>query len=178
MSETITIEPRVQAMTDTEARAITALNNAPKHLWMSAVARRLGIGLESARDIIFEIRKKEAIIMGRLTNLQKSAIYQGWKDGQTMASLGQQYGVTGAAISQLIKKMEGAANEQQEQPENAAEKQQEKLPAAVRRAVIEHIQTLKEQIEQREERIAELRVEQEEFQKDIDALIEWEEAQK
>lgn len=178
---TITIEPKVQAMTETEKRAITALNNAPKHLWMSAVARRLGVGLETARDIIFEIRKKEAIIMGRLTNMQRAAIYQGWKDGQTMTALADQYGVSNQAISALIRKMnekkEDAANEQQEQPENAAEKQQEKLPAAVRRAVFEHIQTLKDQIEQREERIAELRIEQEEFQKDIDALLAWEEAQ-
>lgn len=179
---TITIEPRVQAMTETEKRAITALNNAPKHLWTSAVARRLGVGLETARDIIFEIRKKEAIIMGRLTNIQRTAIYQGWKDGQTMTALADQYDVSNQAISALIRKMkekeEDAANEQQGQPENAAEKQQEKLPAAVRRAIQEHIQTLQDQIDQREQRISELRMEQEEFQKDIDSLRKWEAMQK
>ena len=168
---TITIEPRVQAMTETEKRAITALNNAPKHLWTSAVARRLGVGLETARDIIFEIRKKEAIIMGRLTNIQRTAIYQGWKDGQTMTALADQYDVSNQAISALIRKMK-------EKEENAAEKQQEKLPAAVRRAIQEHIQTLQDQIDQREQRISELRMEQEEFQKDIDSLRKWEAMQK
>lgn len=136
--------------------------------------------------------------MSRLTNPQRAAIYRSWKDGATKTQLAEQYGVTVAAVVQLIKKLEKAENQVCGEPERkpgvineefeqavdqmvaereAADAEPAKLPAAVRRAVIEHIQTLKDQIEQREERIAELRIEQEEFRRDIDTLIAWEEAQ-
>lgn len=46
--------------------------------------------------------------MGKLSNAQKAAIYQAWKDGVSQSDLAKQYGVTTAAICQLVKKLNKA----------------------------------------------------------------------
>ena len=68
----------------------------------------LRIGENTMQEAIYEIRKRESIIMGKLTNAQKAAIYQAWKDGMPQAELAKQYGVTSAAICQLVKKLNKA----------------------------------------------------------------------
>ena len=170
---TIQIIPQIIAYTALEQRAIQVLDSCRKGTEQSAVSKKLCIGYEAARDVIFEIRKKEAIRMAKLTDTQKAAIFQSWKDGITMAELAKQYGVTVAAISILIKKMRESEGTVEHHATPTAESAQE-IPAAVRRAIQEHILTLQDQIDQREQRISELRIEQEEFQKDIDSLREWE----
>ena len=62
-----------------------------------------------------------------------------------------------------------------EQLENVQGSTQDKLPPVVCRAVIGHLNDLEMEIESREERIAELNIEIEEFRRDIAALKEWKE---
>lgn len=75
------------------------------------IARTLRRQFEAVVDVIYEIRKKESIIMGKLTNQQRAAIYQAWKDGTAQKDLAKQYGVSIQAISQLINKLAKAEQE-------------------------------------------------------------------
>ena len=68
-------------------------------------------GDDRIMEAIYEIRKMEAIRMGKLTNQQRAAIYQAYKDGTTQNELAKQYGVTKGAISQLISKLAKAEQE-------------------------------------------------------------------
>ena len=68
-------------------------------------------GLDQARDAIFQIRKKESEIMGKLTTEQKQEIFKAHQSGTSGSDLAKQYGVTPASISQLIKKMKNAEPE-------------------------------------------------------------------
>lgn len=63
------------------------------------------LGDNRIAEAIYEIRKMEAIRMGKLTNQQRAAIYQAWKDGTTQKELAKQYGVCAQAISQLCAKL-------------------------------------------------------------------------
>lgn len=62
-------------------------------------------GDDRIMEAIYEIRKMEAIRMGKLTNQQRAAIYQAYKDGTTQKELAKQYGVCAQAISQLCAKL-------------------------------------------------------------------------
>lgn len=141
---------------------------------------------------------------GKLDNAQKAAIYQAWKDGAAVTDLSKKYGVSKSAISQLITNLNkasadiGLAVEPQKKTqineefdvavdamiaeskaadaeEPAAIAEPEKLPGVVLRALTGHLNDLKAEIEAREERIAELKIEIEEFRKDIEALKAWKE---
>jgi hypothetical protein len=68
-------------------------------------------GDDRIMEAIYEIRKMEAIRMGKLTNQQRAAIYQAWKDGTTQKELAKQYGVCAQAISQLCAKLAKAEQE-------------------------------------------------------------------
>lgn len=98
----IHIERDIQGYTETEKNALTLLNEGKNYFH---IAYKLHVSFERARDIVFSIRKKESLIMGKLTDQQRAEIYQAWKDGTTQKELAQQYGVCNQAISQLIKKM-------------------------------------------------------------------------
>lgn len=77
----------------------------------SAMCRALHMGIDRLQDAVYEIRKWEAIRMGKLTNQQRAAIYQAWKDGTTQKELAKQYGVCAQAISQLCAKLAKAEQE-------------------------------------------------------------------
>lgn len=68
-------------------------------------------GDDRIMEAIYEIRKMEAIRMGKLTNQQRAAIYAASKDGVPQNELAKQYGVTKGAISQLISKLSKAEQE-------------------------------------------------------------------
>lgn len=68
-------------------------------------------GDDRIMEAIYEIRKMEAIRMGKLTNQQRAAIYAASKDGVPQNELAKQYGVTKGAISQLISKLAKAEQE-------------------------------------------------------------------
>lgn len=69
------------------------------------------IGDDRITEAIYEIRKMEAIRMGKLTNQQRAAIYAAHKDGTPQKDLAKQYGVSIQAISQLITKLSKAEQE-------------------------------------------------------------------
>ena len=81
------------------------------HRTESAMCRALHMGIERLQDAVYEFRKWEAIRMGKLTNQQRAAIYQAWKDGTTQKELAKQYGVCAQAISQLCAKLAKAEQE-------------------------------------------------------------------
>ena len=93
------------AYTELEKRALSVMNSCVKGTEQSSVAKALCIGYEAARDIIFEIRKKEAVILGKLTNEQKKVIYHNWKNGRSQADLAREFHVSAASISQVIRKL-------------------------------------------------------------------------
>lgn len=68
-------------------------------------------GDDRIMEAIYEIRKMEAIRMGKLTNQQRAAIYAASKDGVPQKDLAQQYGVSVQAISQLVSKLNKAEQE-------------------------------------------------------------------
>lgn len=68
-------------------------------------------GDDRIMEAIYEIRKMEAIRMGKLTNQQRAAIYAASKDGVPQKDLAQQYGVSVQAISQLCAKLAKAEQE-------------------------------------------------------------------
>lgn len=77
----------------------------------SAMCRALHIGINRLQDAVYEFRKWEAINMGKLSNQQRAAIYQAWKDGTTQKELAKQYGVSVQTISQLCTKLAKAEQE-------------------------------------------------------------------
>lgn len=166
------------------------------------------LGDNRIAEAIYEIRKMEAIRMGKLTNQQRAAIYQAHKDGIPQKELAEQYGVSVQAISQLVAKLSKAEKELTAMPvdkpkpgiinqefdaavdamiaeskaadaeEPAAIAEPEKLPGVVRRAIDAGFHDLADKIDKRRNRIEELEAEIAEFEKDIAALRKWREAHK
>jgi hypothetical protein len=108
-------EPDTPIYTYEEQQVLRLLNTG---LNEHQIARTLRRQFEAVVDDIYEIRKKESIIMGKLTNQQRAAIYAASKDGVPQKDLAQQYGVSVQAISQLCAKL---AKTEQEIMQPAAE---------------------------------------------------------
>ena len=85
----------IQTYTATEKEALAILNEGKNYFH---IAYRLHVSFERAREIVFSIRKKESLIMGKLTNTQRAAIFHAWKDGTTPKELAKQYGVSVKSI--------------------------------------------------------------------------------
>ena len=159
------------------------------------------LGDNRIAEAIYEIRKMEAIRMGKLTNQQRAAIYQAHKDGIPQKELAEQYGVSVQAISQLVAKLSKAEKKLTAMPvdkqkpgiinpdfdaavnemiaEVKAEKAEpDKLPGVVCRAIDAGFHDLADEIDKRRNRIEELEAEIAEFEKDIAALRKWREAHK
>ena len=192
----ITIDPLPQALTVNEQR-VKALLDQGKNQFQ--IAYQLHISFEAVREMIFSIRKKEAIILAKLSNQEKGDIYRSYKSGTTQAELAKRYGVTKSTICQIIQKLAKAEcevfgdsaadkpmqntgiNEDFEQAvddmiaERKAAEAEKKLPEAVYRALLDKINDCDFEIEEREERIAELQAEIAEFRRIRDAIIEWKE---
>ena len=182
----------IQAYTATEKEALSILNEGKNYFH---IAYRLHVSFERAREIVFNIRKKESLIMGKLTNTQRAAIFQAWKDGTTQKELAKQYGVSEQAIYNLVKKMKnqpppeledvenGIPNTPlvpaeiekeisaiaEEKSENADEKSTNadawRLPTVVQDAVNRYIHDIEDEIEMRERRILELQEELDNYRK-------------
>ena len=186
----IHIEPEIQSYTITEKAALSMLNDGKSYF---QIAYKLHCSFERAKDIIYDIRKKESLIMGKLTDQQRAEIYQAWKDGTTQKELAQKYGVCNQAISQLIKKMntqkpapyelEDVENGIQHTPltsANAEEKSEiaesEKLPDFILDAVDNELNSVELDIEAHEERIADLQEELRTLESKRKKLADWLEA--
>ena len=92
----------IQAYTETEKSALALLNEGKSYFH---IAHKLHCSFERARDIVFSIRKKESLIMGKLTDQQRAEIYQKWKDGQTPKELAKEYSVSDQSIYNLVNKL-------------------------------------------------------------------------
>ena len=113
----IHIERDIQGYTETEKRALALLNEGKSFF---QIAVKLHVSFEHAREIVFDIRKKESLIMGKLTDQQKAEIYQKWKDGQAPKALATEYNVSVQSIYSLVNKMnaQNPAPEELEDVEN------------------------------------------------------------
>lgn len=175
----------IQAYTENEKAALAILNEGKNYFH---IAYRLHVSFERAREIVFSIRKKESLIMGKLTNTQRAAIFQAWKDGTTPKELAKQYGVSEQAIYNLVKKMKNQPPPELEDVENGipntplvpaeiekeisaiAEEKSEnadawRLPIVVQDAVNRYIHDIEDEIEMRERRILELQEELDTYRK-------------
>ena len=97
-------EPDVPRLSPDAVKVFSIIQYADK-LKLGIVRMKTRFGDDRIIEAIYEIRKMEAIRMGKLTNQQRAAIYQAWKDGTTQKELAQQYGVCAQAISQLCAKL-------------------------------------------------------------------------
>ena len=195
----IHIERDIQGYTETEKKALALLREGKSHF---QIAFKLHVSFEHAREIVFDIRKKESLIMGKLTDQQRAEIYQAWKDGTTQKELAQKYGVCNQAISQLIKKMNtqkpapveledvenGIPNtplmsqrmiENTEKNAAKAEKKSAiaKIPECVKRACDQRIKDLDEEISIRSARIEDLKYEVEQFAEELRQIRAWRDSQ-
>lgn len=175
----------IQAYTATEKAALAILNEGKNYFH---IAYRLHVSFERSREIVFSIRKKESLIIGKLTNTQRAAIFQAWKDGATPKELAKQYGVSDQAIYNLVKKMAKEPPQELEDVENGipntplvpaeiekeisaiAEEKSEnaeawRLPIVVQDAVNRYIHDIEDEIEMRERRILELQEELDTYRK-------------
>lgn len=158
----IHIEPEIQAYTITEKAALSMLNDGKNYF---QIAAKMCISCESAKEIIFYIRRKESLRMARLTNTERAAIYQAWKDGTTPKDLAKQYGVSDQTIYNLVNKMNNADKKHTEAltsanaEENSTNAEPEKIPHVIWVALDDQVSAINWEIEQREQRIAELKEE-------------------
>ena len=92
----------IQAYTETEKAALALLNDGKNYFH---IAHKLHCSFERARDIVFSIRKKECLILGKLSDQERKALFTGWKLGKSMSELANEYGVSVSVVSQIVKKM-------------------------------------------------------------------------
>lgn len=194
----IHIEPEIQTYTLNEKYALSMLEDGKNYF---QIAAKMRISFESAKEIIYDIRRKESIRMGKLTNTQRAAIYQAWKDGTTPKELAKQYGVCDQSIYNLINKMTKDPPQELEDVENgipntplvpaeiekeisaiAEEKSEnaepDKLPHYIWVALDDQVSAINWEIEQREQRIAELKEELVQLEDKRYAIEQWMEEQK
>lgn len=186
----------IQAYTATEKAALAILNEGKNYYH---IAYRLHVSFERAREIVFSIRKKESLIMGKLTNTQRAAIFQAWKNGTTPKELAKQYGVSDQSIYNLVNKMTKDPPQELEDVENGipntplvpaeiekeisaiAEEKSEnaeawRLPTVVQDAVNRYIHDIEDEIEMRERRILELQEELDTYRKLYTELFDFRKA--
>lgn len=132
--------------------------------------------------------------MGKLNNVQRAAIYQAWKDGTQPKELAKQYSVSTSAISQMISRMNRTGNpaaEDKPEPKTminkdfddavnvmiaeskSADVKPEKIPNYIWAALDDNVSSLNLEIEEREQRIAELKEELLNLKDQRDAIEKW-----
>lgn len=184
----IPIEPDIPALTYLQKRIIELQEKGYSN---QLIAGKLRLRSDHLAEEIYLIRKREAIMAGKLTNTQRAAIYQAWKDGTSQKDLAKQYGVCPQAIGQLVNKLNKAEKEIRETPAPAAEPagpattpaaaetenaEPEKIPGVVWNALDDQICAFNLEIETREQRIAELQGEIAEYETKKEQLRAWLEA--
>ena len=92
----------IQAYTESEKAALAILNDGKSYFH---IAYKLHVSFKRAREIVFSIRKKECLILGKLSDQERKALFTGWKLGKSMSELANEYGVSVSAVSQIVKKM-------------------------------------------------------------------------
>ena len=201
--QAIAIDPIPQVLTANEKR-VKALFDEGKTLFQ--IALRLHMGMPAVRDIIFEIRKKEAISMAgksKLSDFDRMDIAEKYKGGATLADLAAQYYVSEQTIANALKaagvaarkggrKKKTGINEDFEaavesmiaenpsadaEPEEAiAEPVVETVPKVIWNACDDKIDMINLDIETREARIAELKEEIDKLVIEREQIRAWMEA--
>ena len=100
--QAIAIDPLPQVLTINEKR-VKALFDEGKTMFQ--IALRLHMGLKAVRDIIFEIRKKEAINMAgkpKLTAEERAEVVERFKNGESTKDLAASYYVARATIDNIL----------------------------------------------------------------------------
>ena len=191
----IPIEPDIPALTYLQKRIIELQEKGYSN---QLIASKLRLRSDHLAEEIYLIRKREAIMAGKLTNTQRAAIYQAWKDGTPPKDLAKQYGVCDQAIYNLVNKLNKAEKEIRETPAPAAEPAEpattpaasetenaeeisaiaepEKIPDFVLDAVENKLNTVELDIEKHEELIAELKDELKKLEAKRRDLTKWLEA--
>lgn len=103
-------EPDVPRLSCDAEKVFSIMQGMDKPI-IGIIRMKTRFGDDRIMDAIYEIRKMEAIRMGKLTNQQRAAIYAASKDGVPQKDLAQQYGVSVQAISQLCAKLAKAEQE-------------------------------------------------------------------
>lgn len=103
-------EPDVPRLSCDAEKVFSIMQGMDKPI-IGIIRMKTRFGDDRIMDAIYEIRKMEAIRMGKLTNQQRAAIYAASKDGVPQKDLAQQYGVSVQAISQLVSKLNKAEQE-------------------------------------------------------------------
>lgn len=114
---------------------------------------------------------------GKLNNVQIAAIYQAWKDGTAVKDLAKQYSVSDQTIYSLITKLNKSASDiglevKKPEPKDAAP-EPEKIPNYIWAALDDNISSLNLEIEEREQRIAEMKEELLNLKNQRDAIEKW-----
>ena len=97
----IEIDPIPQALTANEQRVKELLDHGKS---MFQIALRLHMGMPSVRDMIFEIRKKEAIMAGKqkLTEEERAEIIRKYQDGENTRDIADQYGISHGTVDNIL----------------------------------------------------------------------------
>lgn len=103
-------EPDVPRLSCDAEKVFSIMQGMDKPI-IGIIRMKTRFGDDRIMEAIYEIRKMEAIRMGKLTNQQRAAIYQAYKDGTTQKELAKQYGVCAQTISQLCAKLAKAEQE-------------------------------------------------------------------
>ena len=174
------------------------------HKSIGMLMKALRMGEERVHDAIYEIRKQEAIIMGKLTDDQRETIFRSWKDGVSQAELARQYNVTPVTISRIIKNANrkpqvnentAAVSEIAETAAPVAESVQEQpaepepvitapeIPKCVRNAVkiricriMDELSDLEHRRDELQDRLRDVDAETDRLTREYNALKQWQEA--
>lgn len=103
-------EPDVPRLSFDAEKVFSIMQGMDKPI-IGIIRMKTRFGDDRIMKAIYEIRKMEAIRIGKLTNQQRAAIYAASKDGVPQNELAKQYGVTKGAISHLISKLAKAEQE-------------------------------------------------------------------
>lgn len=97
----IEIDPIPQALTANERRVKELLDQGKS---MFQIALRLHMGMPSVRDMIFEIRKKEALMAGKqkLTEEERAEIIRKYQDGENTMDIADQYGISHGTVDNIL----------------------------------------------------------------------------
>ena len=190
MSGWIPIDPpEPQALTPTEQRVKELLDAGYSYKLIAMIMR---MSHDTAKDMIYEIRKKEGIMRKAIiTDEEKQTMKRMFAEGKTVQEIADATGRGRSSVdrivndrkpSQINPEFDAAVNEMiaevkaEKAEEKSANAEPDRLPGVVCRAIDSGFHDLADEIDKRRNRIEELEAEIAEFEKDIAALRKWREA--
>lgn len=115
---------------------------------------------------------------GKLTTAQRTEILQRWRGGEKQTALAKEYGVSVAAVSQIVKKTAHPATterpqEAQSEPERPRKAQKALTPAWLRERAVQRARELQNDVAMQNKRIEEAQREKEKAEKALHELHAW-----